>query len=102
MPESEAWEWFLPAHRAFRKAFPDFHGIIEGIMGEDERVAVWAKITGTFTKPYDQGGMAGIEPKGQKLEWSEFYVYDFSKGGPHVIYWGIDELGRLRQLGAIE
>lgn len=100
LPDREMWNWFLPNHRAFRESFPDYHAEIKGIIGEGDRVAVWTEVSGTFSKPFSEGGMAGIEPKGQRLTWSESAIYDFVSGVPEVIFWSVDELGRLRQLGA--
>ncbi|MCA9991537.1 MAG: ester cyclase [Ardenticatenaceae bacterium] len=95
------WKGFVDLHRPFREAFPDYHAEIEGLIGEGDHVAVWTRVTGTFSKPFEAAGMSGIEPQGQKLAWPEAVIYDFGEGVPNIVYWGVDELGRLRQLGAL-
>ena len=103
-PNETGWEAFRAEHLPFREAFPDFHAELDGIIGEGDYVVFWTTVTGTFSKPFDGGGLAGIEPQGQKLKWREASGVDVSSLSNEVPdTWGIiDELDRLRQLGAIQ
>jgi predicted ester cyclase len=99
--QEAAWEVWREQHQAFLNSFPDFHAKVEGIIGEGDHVAVWTTVTGTFSQPFNAGGMAGIEPQGQQLKWQEVMIIDFSGDEPDA-WFILNELDRLRQLGVME
>lgn len=99
--DETAWKEWCAEHAAFRRSFPDYHSELEGMIGEGDQVALWSTVTGTFSEPYNAGGLDGIEPTGQQLNWREMVVVDFSKSEPEVIII-IDEMARLRQLGVMK
>lgn len=99
-----SWDAFRTEHQPFREAFPDFHVELDGMICEGDFVVFWTTVTGTFSKPFDEGGLAGIEPQGQKLEWREATGLDVSTLNDDIpdAWFFCDELGRLRQLGVIQ
>lgn len=80
-----------------RTAFPDWKERVLDLFGEGDRVASRYVSTGTH-----RGLFWGIEPTGRRVEIQEMSIYRFA-GGQVVEQWCLfDELGRLRQLGAVE
>jgi steroid delta-isomerase-like uncharacterized protein len=82
--------------QALRRAFPDPRFILEDLIGEGERVAARYHWEGT-----QQGEFMGLQPTGKKVS---VRVMDFYRleNGRIVEHWdNVDEIGLLRQLGAI-
>lgn len=90
----------LEGHRGivdiFHAAFPDVRWTIDDMVAEGDRVAMRLTMTGTH-----RGDFFGISPTGKRVE----------VGGTHIVriedgrvaeHWGHnDDLGLMRQLGAI-
>lgn len=82
--------------KLFGAAFPDGRWAITSIIAEDDLVAAHASFTGTH-----QGEFLGIPPTGRQVTVSAIYICRLV-GGKIVERWAnSDELGMLRQLGAI-
>ncbi len=80
----------------FRQALPDVHLDIDRIVAEDDQVAFRVVIRGTH-----QGPLLGVAPTGNFVTISATDIVRFA-GGKIVEHWGnMDELGLLRQLGAL-
>jgi steroid delta-isomerase-like uncharacterized protein len=80
----------------FRRAFPDGRMTIEDMVAEGDRVATRKTFRGTH-----RGELMGIPPTGKAVT---IGLIDFARlaGGRVVESWSVaDELGLLRQLGAL-
>jgi predicted ester cyclase len=92
-PGREGWNRY---RKQFRAAFPDGRWAIADIAGEGDLIAARASFTGTH-----QGELFGIPPTGRQVTVSAIYICRLA-GGKIVERWAnSDELGMLRQLGAI-
>ena len=81
----------------FRQAFPDFRTTIEYLVAEGDMVVTRWRASGTH-----QGEFRGIAPTGKPVAMSGIGVFRFSNEGKVVESWdNLDELGMLRQMGAI-
>lgn len=81
---------------ALRAAFPDFRYRIDDMIAEGDKLAVRVTARGTH-----QGEFLGIPPTGRRVSWTEMHMPRIV-GGKHVEHWAnVDQLGLLRQLGAI-
>ena len=81
----------------FRQAFPDFRTTIEYQVAEGDMVVTRWRASGTH-----QGEFRGIAPTGKPVAMSGIGVFRFSDEGKVVESWdNLDELGMLRQMGAI-
>jgi len=79
------------------KSFSNFHVTIEDMIGEEDKVWIRVKITGTHT-----GGYRGLAPTGKKFTEASVWIYRIVKGKV-VEGWNVDdELDFLKQLGVIE
>jgi steroid delta-isomerase-like uncharacterized protein len=79
-----------------RAAFPDLHFTIDDQIAERDRVVTRWTARGTH-----KGEFQGIPPTGKQVEFSGNDI-DRIAGGKVVECWpGVDELGLLRQLGAL-
>jgi steroid delta-isomerase-like uncharacterized protein len=82
--------------QALRRAFPDLRFILEDLIGEGERVAARYHWEGT-----QQGEFMGLQPTGKKVSVRGMDFYRL-ENGRIVEHWdNVDEIGLLRQLGAI-
>ena len=80
----------------FREAFPDFHSTVEDQIAEgDKGVTRWT-MRGTH-----QGEFRGIAPTGNELEITGIGIFRFSEGKVVESWDNFDQLGMMRQLGAI-
>lgn len=82
--------------RMFESAFPDFRYEVEDVISEGEKVAVRDVFTGTH-----RGDFVGIPATGNRVTMEAIHIYRFSRE-----YWPSaelrgDDLGMMRQLGAI-
>jgi predicted ester cyclase len=92
-PGRAGWNLY---RKLFRAAFPDGRWEIVGIVAEGDLVAARAAFTGTH-----QGEFFGIPATGRQVTVSAIYICRLA-GGKIVERWAnSDELGMLRQLGAI-
>ena len=80
----------------FRQAFPDFHSTVEDQIAEGDRVVTRWTMRGTH-----EGEFRGIPPTGSKLEITGIGIFRFSEGKVVESWDNFDQLGMMRQLGAI-
>lgn len=82
--------------RLFRAAFPDQWWQIEDLIAEGDRVVARTTMTGTHT-----GDFFGIPPTGRGVTVSGVHILRIADGRI-AEHWGTnDDLGLMRQLGAI-
>lgn len=81
---------FLESHF---DVFPDYSGSTDAIIAEDDMVTVRYTVTGTHTDEYE-----GIEPTGQKIEWTGIAIYRVEDDEIAEIWIEEDRLGLLEQL----
>jgi steroid delta-isomerase-like uncharacterized protein len=80
----------------YREAFPDLQVIIEDLIAEGDKVAARVRFRGTH-----QGALEGIAPRGKRVE-STGIIISRIEGGTIAEDWAnFDDLGLMRQLGAI-
>jgi steroid delta-isomerase-like uncharacterized protein len=83
--------------RALREGLPDLQCPIDEVIAEDERVAGRFSLRGTH-----QGTLLGIPATGKSVVATVMVIARFDAAGKWVEDWaGWDQLGLLRQLGAI-
>jgi len=63
-------EVYKQGSKEFVKAFPDFHGTIEDIIAEGDKV--WIRFKGTGTH---KGEYLGLAPTGKKVTMTAFAIY---------------------------
>jgi steroid delta-isomerase-like uncharacterized protein len=80
----------------FQEAFPDFHTEIEDQIAEDDKVVTRWTMRGTH-----RGEFRGIAPTGNALEITGIGIFRFSEGKVVESWDNLDQLGMMRQLGAI-
>lgn len=90
----------IEGHKAivtlFRQSFPDLEWVIEDMIAEGDKV-----VARTLMRATHQGDFFGIPPTGRRVEMAGIHILRIS-GGKIVEHWGSnDDLGLLRQLGAI-
>jgi predicted ester cyclase len=80
----------------FRQGFPDVVSTIEDLIAEEDKVvARWR------SRAIHQGEYMGISPTGNRVEFTGISVYRI-EGGKVAESWTVeDELGLLRQIGAV-
>jgi predicted ester cyclase len=80
----------------FRRGFPDVVSIIEDLIAEGEMVAArWS------SRATHLGEYAGVPPTGNEVEFTGISVYRIA-GGRIAESWTVeDELGLMRQIGAV-
>jgi len=80
----------------FREAFPDFHSTVEDQIAEGDKVVTRWTMRGTH-----EGEFRGMPPTGNKLEITGIGIFRFSEGKVVESWDNFDQLGMMRQLGAI-
>jgi steroid delta-isomerase-like uncharacterized protein len=95
-PDMKGQEAFSNSFSLFRRAFPDFHVTIDDMVAEGDKVAFRWTESGTH-----QGEYAGIAATGKHVTWTGMSVYRIAKGQIAEMWVSMDDLGLLRQLGAI-
>ena len=81
----------------FRQAFPDFHTTIEEQIADGDKVVTRWTMRGT-----QQGEFRGIASTGEQITVRGIGIFRFSEEGKVVETWdNLDQLGMMRQLGAI-
>jgi len=89
-------EGFRQVVVATRQAFPDVHVNIEDMIAEDDLVVFHDTAQAT-----SRGDFLGIPPTGKRLEWTEIHFLRIASDRI-VEHWNnFDQLGILKQLGAI-
>lgn len=85
-----------PIVAAMRIAFPDLHYTIHDMVAGDGKVAIRTTLEGTHT-----GDFFGIPATGKSVKVSQMQI-EYIKNGQITEHWRqTDELGLMRQLGAI-
>ena len=80
-----------------REACPDWHSDLELLVGEGDIVVEQFTASGT-----QRGELAGVAPTGREVFMPGINIFRIA-GGRIAERWGrVDELGLLRQLGAVE
>jgi steroid delta-isomerase-like uncharacterized protein len=95
-PAIEGRAAFLNSIRTFREAFTDFHGVIEDMVAEGDRVLVRWTESGRHVREY-----AGSAPTGKSMTWTGMSLYRLAQGQIVEMWASMDTLGLLRQLGAL-
>ncbi len=81
---------------ATRQAFPDVRVHVENVVVEGDFVAFNDQVEAT-----SQGDFMGIAPTGKNVRWTEIHLFRVH-AGQIVEHWSnFDQLGILKQLGAI-
>ena len=87
---------FKPFARNLRGALPDIRMVIEDILAEGDKVTVRITVEGTHL-----GGQLGVAPTGRRIRIAGVVIVRIA-GGQIVEGWNSwDQLGLLRQIGAI-
>ncbi len=95
--QSKGPEGFIKFFTAFREAFPDLEIKPEHAVADEDNVAVAYTATGTH-----KGNFLGIPASGRKMKIRGMQIAKF-KDGLIVERWGSsDELGILKQIGAVK
>ncbi len=82
--------------RLFRGVFPDMEWRIDDLIAEGDRVVARTTMRGT-----QRGDFFGIPPTGRRVEMSGIHILRIANG-KIAEHWGSnDDLGLMRQLGAI-
>ncbi len=90
-------EGYIQFFGGLRTAFPDLAVSVDYLVTDDDNVAMAYTITGTHNGP-----LMGIPPTGKKVKARGMQIARF-KDGKIVERWGSsDELGILKQIGAIK
>ncbi len=77
-------------------AFPDFHVVLDDMVGEGDKVAKLWTLHGT-----QQGEFQGIPPTGKAVTMTGATLYRIAEGKIVELTWSYNMLGLLQQLGAI-
>ena len=90
----------IEGHRAivrlFRSVFPDLEWRIDDLIAEGDKVVARTTMRGTH-----QGGFFGIPPTGKRVEMTGVHIMRIADGRI-IEHWGSnDDLGLMRQLGAV-
>jgi steroid delta-isomerase-like uncharacterized protein len=89
-------EGFRKVVVATRRAFPDLRVNIEGIISEGDLVMFRDKVQAT-----SKADFFGFPANGKRLAWTEMHFLRIAKGQILEHWTNFDQLGILRQLGAI-
>ena len=92
-PGRAGWNLY---RKLFRAAFPTGRWEIEDIVAEGDLIAARASFTGTH-----QGEFLGVPPTGRQVTVSAIHICRLADGKIVERWVNSDELGMLRQLGAI-
>jgi predicted ester cyclase len=82
--------------RMVTSGFPDNRHEVQDLVAEGDRVAALVILTGTH-----EGEFMGMPPTGRRIEITEVHLYRLASGKAVEHRVGRDDLGALRQLGAI-
>jgi steroid delta-isomerase-like uncharacterized protein len=89
-------EGFKTQVRLFRAAFPDGRSQIEDLIAEGDRVVARWTDGGTH-----RGAWMGVAPTGKRVTMTGIDIYRIEQGRITEYWCNEDELGLLRQLGAV-
>ena len=91
--DSEAWTQFIAS---FAEAFPDLRLTVEDIFSEGDMVAARIAFHGTH-----RGEFQGIPPTNKQVAFSSIEIDRMVDGKVQEHWFELDQLGLMRQLGAI-
>ena len=91
--DSEAWTQFIAS---FTEAFPDIRLTVEDIFSEGDMVAARISFHGT-----QRGEFQGIPPTNKEVAFSSIEIDRMVGGKVQEPWFELDQLGLMRQLGAI-
>ena len=91
--DSEAWTQFIAS---FTEAFPDLRLTVEDIVSEGDMVAARIAFQGTH-----RGEFQGIPPTDKQVAFSSIEIDRMVEGKVQEHWFELDQLGLMRQLGAI-
>src|SRR5689334_14201654 len=98
-PDLEIMKRFMVS---YQEAFPDVSIRIEDLFAEGDRIVARLRMSGTHRGPYLNPLKTVMPPTGKKFNIQIIDICRFDPNGKWVECWsGFDELGQLRQLGAI-
>jgi predicted ester cyclase len=80
----------------FRRSFPDVVSTIEDLIAEGDKVVARWKASATH-----RGGYLGIPPTGREVEFTGISVYRIEGGKVAESWTAEDDLGLMRQIGAV-
>jgi steroid delta-isomerase-like uncharacterized protein len=89
-------EGFKQIVAATRQAFPDVHVNVKDVVAEGDLVVFRDTVQAT-----SRGDFFGVPANGKRLEWSEIHFLRMANGQIVEHWTNFDQLGILRQLGAI-
>ncbi len=90
-------EGFIQFFTQFRSAFPDLAIAVEHMVADEDNISLAYTVTGTH-----QGNFLGIPATGKKIKARGMQIARF-ESGKIVERWGSsDELGILKQIGAVK
>jgi steroid delta-isomerase-like uncharacterized protein len=82
--------------RTYLSAFPDLTATVEDVLAEGDKVVTRWTLRGTH-----QGELMGIAPTGKQIEFKGITIHRIA-GGKIVEEWeGYDNLGVMREIGAV-
>ena len=87
---------FKPFVRNLRGGLPDIHMTIEDLIAEGDKVTIRITVTGTH-----QGNQLGVAPTGRKVHIEGLVVVRIANGQIVEGWNSWDQLGLLRQIGAL-
>jgi|HubBroStandDraft_6_1064221.scaffolds.fasta_scaffold119790_2 steroid delta-isomerase-like uncharacterized protein len=87
---------FKPFVRNLRGALPDLHMTIEDILAEGDKVTVRITVEGTH-----KGGQLGVAPSGRRVKIAGVVIIRIANGKIVEGWNSWDQLGLLRQIGAL-
>ncbi len=91
MEQAEGLEGILQGISHIREGFPDINFEIKEILGEEDKLGIVIRITGTH-----QGKFWGIEPTGKNIDTTIIDVMKF-KDGKIYERWGLFDVYQLMQ-----
>jgi len=84
----------------WRTAFPDFRIVVDRAIAEGDRVVTVEILSGTHLGLY-QSTIGPIEPSGHEVTWSRIAIRRLENGRFVEGFFEEDEVGLLRQMGAL-
>jgi steroid delta-isomerase-like uncharacterized protein len=95
--ELHGFEEIVEFRDAHFESFPDYSGIADAVIAEDDIVAVRYTVRGTHTGEYQD-----VEPTGHTVEWTGMAMYRVENGEIAEIWLEEDRLGLLRQVEVVD
>ncbi len=87
---------YLPGQPPASGAFPDWHGPLEDVIAEGDKVTTRWTFQGTH-----QGELFGIPATGKQVTLTGMGIYRIENGKIVELWTNFDQLGMLQQLGVV-